>query len=576
MLATTNFQLTREVGGATFARATIFNTLVDRLDSVLGTMQEDTLMPIQMRNMVTDAAQAATTPAAPENGDGFVVNTWGVGNYVGTYVGAYADGDLSEYNEALGGFVRVLANASGVPVLNSRVIVKATGAGGSFATAANQLAQFNGVWSFATPVDGQPVLITGEGTVWENETFVYDAVVAGWYSQGVSDIRVSNTWFVDKAGNDDTGSGSFDRPFLTIAGAMAGASFVAGDTILVGPGVYAETLALVESVNIIELCPGTVTIQNAVVGAAVVTMTPPAADMTVRLECNVINTSNATGADDAIALNNVAGVGAGTLYFNGEILSGGALGTALRVTGDNAANTEITRAFIDNATITGGMVAILEVATDVVRYNNCTMNGGAPAWHTISGPAGRYIMANVLQVAAAAAEAINFGAGTACGVELGIGSSVIAGTLNMNTSGTGIATLSAGSQIGQVIATLPGTMHRWYGSNELGVTRFGIDLNAVATTLMYTVPAARHFAPHTFRSNNRTVASGAALIYQVDGTGAASIVAAVGAAILALGCKNETVVIDNIVAAGTVLYNVTTASAVPGDLTDAEVIGYLY
>ena len=576
MPGTANFSLVKEFSSPDFTRASVFNQFADQVDTLLREMEQAEETLVQVRNMVSDVAQAGAPPGATINGDAWVVDTWGAGVYVGTFVGAFADGDIAEYSDALVGWVRVLANVGGIPVLNAQVIVKAAGAAGSFAAQANAIASYNGRWNFETPTDGRRALVIGEQTVFENQTFIYDLVTAGWYSLGVTVIPNPTVWEVNKGGNDDTGSGAIERPYLTIAAAIADAAFAAGDTIAVGPGVYAETLALVESMNIVEKYPGTVTIQDAVVGGAVVTLTPAAAGMTVRLFCNVINTNNATVADDAVALNNVAGVGVGILIFNGEVLNGGALGTALRVTGDNAANTELTQAYIDKATITGGMVAILEVALDIVRYNNTPMVGGAAAWHTISGPAGRYILANVLQLAAAAAEAINFGAGTASGVILGIGSSVVAGTLNMNTSGTGIAVLTAGSEIGQVIATLPGTMHRWYGSNELGITRFAVDLNAIATTLMYTVPAGRVFCPHTARSNNRTVASGAALVYQIDGTGAASVVAAVGAAALALGCKNEVVVIDAMVAAATLLYNVTTASAVGGDLTDAEVIGYLY
>jgi hypothetical protein len=162
-------------------------------------------------------------------------------------------------------------------------------------------------------------------------------------------------------------------------------------------------------------------------------------------------------------------------------------------------------------------------------------------------------------------------------VTLSIGSTVLAGVLDLNNNaGTGIVVLTAGTQIGTITASQADqVVQKWLGEDEFKITMYNIDLNAIAAHTMYTVGGGRRFNPHTARSINRGANSGALLDYRFNGTGAGSVVAAVGAGALNQGIKNETVVQDSIAPAGTLQFDVTVASGA-ADFADAEVIGRLF
>ena len=578
MQGTTNFGLVKEAQ-PTYARRTVFNEFADQIDSLLLTFQREANVLVQLRNLLDDSDQGGAPPVGPSNGEGFVVNNWGAGNYVGTYVGAFADSDLAEYSDALGGFVRVLANDSGLVPVGTKCIV-GVGAAGSFAAQDNNLAEFNGLWAFTVPTDGQPAIVIGEQTYYENEQLIFDSVTKRWVAQGKSDIRLSNIWVVDKSGNDTTGSGSFDKPFLTIGGAQGSAGFAAGDTILVGPGTYAETLAITGDINIVEMVRGTVTIQNTVVGGAVVTVTPGATNANVRIGASIVNASNASAADIALQLDNSAATGNGNVHFTGALLDGGANGTALSVLADPLA-VAFTEFYADHVEdIVGGLVFDLYNPLDYVHINNAWFSGGATAWMDITGDGGRVILSNCLLPIAANTETINYGNGAACGVGLDIGSSVITGVLDLNNlGGTGIVVLTAGTQIGSITASQNDQIvQKWLGEDEFKVTMYNIDVNPGAPPVthdLYTVGAGRRFAPHTARTINRGAATGAALNYQYNGSGAGSVVGAVGAGALAQGIANEVVTQDAIGPAGVLQFEVLAASG-NADSVDAEVIGRLF
>jgi len=118
-------------------------------------------------------------------------------------------------------------------------------------------------------------------------------------------------------------------------------------------------------------------------------------------------------------------------------------------------------------------------------------------------------------------------------------------------------------------------VQKWLGEDELSLTYYGIDTNAIAVTTILTVGAGRTFNPHTVRTINRGAVTGGALVYQVDGSGAASIVAAVGPAAANPGIANETVLQDQVPALGTVDFNVTAPDGA-GGAVDCEVIGRLF
>ena len=400
------------------------------------------------------------------------------------------------------------------------------------------------------------------GTVWDDLGAGFGGLITG--------IK-----YVTKNGNDTTGDGSSSNPYLTIAKGITETGV--GGRVLIGPGTYTETLPIVSSVSLDEMVKGSVTISNTVAGGAVITVTPTLTDIVLRVSCSVINLSAATPADIAIHLNNVLGTQSALVIVDGaDTLSGGALGQAIRVTGDNAAQTELSQVIVENVDhVIGAIAIILEAPTDFVRFNHCIYEGGNTAWIDISGPDGDVIIANCLQSAAAAAETIDYGLGTATGCNLHIGSSVLAGELEMNSNdGTGVVQLSAEAHLGRITALLADQIYRiLLGGDKIAIIMLNISLAAGATHTMFTVPANQVFQAYAVRTVNRGGDTAGTLNYQYNGSGAASIVGAVGVAALIDGCTNNAVTAENVAATGTIQFQST---AVGGAFfCDAHVEGYL-
>jgi hypothetical protein len=136
-------------------------------------------------------------------------------------------------------------------------------------------------------------------------------------------------------------------------------------------------------------------------------------------------------------------------------------------------------------------------------------------------------------------------------------------------------TLLGNAAFDAVVAVLNDQVYLRYVGQWLEVNCLNVNINAIDDTEFYTVPAGHTFQPMECQTINRDAASGAALVYQFDGTGAASVVAAVGAAALGVGITTETIVRDVMAAAAVLSWNVTTASGGAGDLGDCRVTGLL-
>jgi len=551
--------------------------------NALNKLREGMPRLVQVNSIVSDADQGGVDPAGV-HGRSYVVNNWdGVTAYVGAAAPAVPqDGDIAEYRDDVGGggYIRVLANVGGAPPTDTKVVVGTAALAGSMAGQGNRIGTYDGsAWVFVAPVDGWTVRVIGEETVFENEAFVWDAVAGTWVQFTRSSWTLSNTVFCDPAGSDTTGDGSIENPYQTIGTAFAAAG--AGDNVLCGPGAYAEQLVVNKSITIEEVVRGSVTITSATAAGATVQVVGAGAGAAIvcRLILGIANTNNGGAVDIALHIDNTGTTMEGTVEVDGD-LNGEATGTAIRVDGDPTQAEAMSVTVRGNRTVTGGIIWQGFNADEALIFDSITFAGGAAAWLTMTGAAntaGNVILGNCLMVAAAAGETIDFGAGAALGATLNLGSTVLAATLDLNNNaGAGIVVMTAGSQLGNVTATLTGFIHRWYGSNELGVTMYAIDANNIAVNNMYTVPAGRRFAPHTARTHNQTQATGGALNYKIDGTGVGSIVAAVGAGVVALGIVNETVVQDSCAPAAVIEYDVTAASGQAGDLVNAEVVGYLY
>ena len=566
-MVTTNFKLPKEIARE-WVRASMFNNFADAVDTALKQVQDEGPIPVRVPRMSSDLAGAGVTPVGV-NGRSWVVNGWAAGVYVGTYVGAFADGDIAEYSDALAGFMRIVTNVGGAPPPGVRVITDAAGLAGSFTGHAGDFAVWNGAWAFEDPADGDTAVVIGEQSMYENQTFIYD--VNAWISKGILTLPLSDQVFVDKLGNDTTGTGAIERPYLTAAGGYAAA--VAGDTIIMGPGVYAEALVIIKQVNLVAMIPGTVTIQGTVAAGPIVQVSGAAVSPTIN-GINIINLSAAGAAAVALNVTNAGATVTGPVKFmNGNLTSGAGASRALSFTGNAGGGLRLT---IFHATITGSIALALAHADDVVFFDTIEAVGGVAAWFGITGTAGRVVTHN-FKMLAATTEDLDFGGGVACGVILDMDNINIAASLTLdNLAGTGYVQLTPSVQFGQTFAALNNQLVRKnLGNDEICFTMHAVDLNAAAAIPMYTVPALRSFNPHTVRVMNTGVATGAALNYAVNGSGAASVVAAVGAGVLAVGISNETVLQDQVPAAAVLQFEVTAASTQAGDVGDCEVYGRL-
>jgi hypothetical protein len=123
--------------------------------------------PAKVLNMVSDADFLGADPVPAAAGDCYVVKNW--------LTGTVANGDIVEWSGTA--WVIVQANTAGEPANNTRVIVKATGATGSFSAKANQIATYNATantWSFEVPTDGWAALINGDAGMWADTAWTYN------------------------------------------------------------------------------------------------------------------------------------------------------------------------------------------------------------------------------------------------------------------------------------------------------------------------------------------------------------------------------------------------------------------
>lgn len=133
--------------------------------------------PVSVRYLKSDVAQAGAPPAGQAQGDAWVVNTWG---------GGYTNGDLVELTSTGPDvWTVIVANSGGVVPTGTRAIVKAAGAAGSFVGQGTKIAQKTAIgWSFTAPNDGDQAAVIGEGSIYENQMYVFDAVPGDWVVMG--------------------------------------------------------------------------------------------------------------------------------------------------------------------------------------------------------------------------------------------------------------------------------------------------------------------------------------------------------------------------------------------------------
>jgi hypothetical protein len=133
--------------------------------------------PVSVRNLKSDAAQAGAPPAGQAQGDAWVVNNWG---------GGYTNGDLVELTSTGPDvWTVIVAQVGGVVPTGTRAIVKTAGAAGSFAGQGTKIAQKTAIgWSFTAPNDGDQAAVVGEGSIYENQMYIFDTVPGNWVVMG--------------------------------------------------------------------------------------------------------------------------------------------------------------------------------------------------------------------------------------------------------------------------------------------------------------------------------------------------------------------------------------------------------
>lgn len=385
--------------------------------------------------------------------------------------------------------------------------------------------------------------------------------------QGAGDVAaLSDTWFVDGTrGHDTLGDGSLNRPLATIGAAYTAAT--AGDYIYVAPGEYAEELTLAKDITIAEIVPGSVKISHDDDASGPITATGG----TIYIEVDELENANNNAGAFVIDL---ATSGADlTFTLKGATVTAGGSSTACLDLADDAA--QVTIVNFDSCSFVLGdlnMSGLVDPTTYVI-FDRCESTDSEVGFDVDSGVAARVTMIDCLFNQSN----VTWGGADDASI-LDIGSSVIA-TLTLAATGTitGHVNLATGSQVGSVVASQNNQpVHEWLGGERWEFCLYHVDANSVAVNDIYTVPASYNFSPSEVRVINRYQATGGALNYKVDGSGAGTVVAAVGAGAVALGVVNETVIQDNLTAGNTLEFDVTAASTQADDYLDVHVVGNLW
>lgn len=140
--------------------------------------------PAVVLTVISDASQGGTPPASPGDGDAYVANNWG---------GGYTDNNIYEWSGSA--WIDLGAVTAG-----TRVIVADASAAGSFTGQEEKIGEYNGSsWDFTSPQEGWSLLITGDGSYYENNGYTYSNAAwiqftgAGQINAGIGVVKTGNT-----------------------------------------------------------------------------------------------------------------------------------------------------------------------------------------------------------------------------------------------------------------------------------------------------------------------------------------------------------------------------------------------
>lgn len=139
--------------------------------------------PIVVLNLLSDEDHGGSPPGDPHYGDAYIVNNWGVG---------FTNGEVREWDGIIWTNVDVLSEGL-------RALI-GIGAAGTFFGRDDTIAEYDGsAWGYTTAVDGFAVLVTGDGSVFENNGYVFNGTIwiqftgAGQINAGVGLAKSGNT-----------------------------------------------------------------------------------------------------------------------------------------------------------------------------------------------------------------------------------------------------------------------------------------------------------------------------------------------------------------------------------------------
>jgi hypothetical protein len=183
--------------------------------------------PVKVINLVSDAPQADIPPTGVK-GETWIANSWEETPTL------YTDGHMYEYDGAA--WVDLGAIASGTRA----VITGLSGtAGGSFTGHGKKFAQYSGTaWSFVAAVDADAVIVSADGSLYENWGYVYSGSVwvqftgAGQINAGAGLTKDGNTLNIGAAstgaitvGSDDIAV-NYDNSTIGVSGTGPGSLIV--------------------------------------------------------------------------------------------------------------------------------------------------------------------------------------------------------------------------------------------------------------------------------------------------------------------------------------------------------------
>jgi len=240
----------------------------------------------------------------------------------------------------------------------------------------------------------------------ESGEVVNIAELMAYIAGGAGDVKPTNYLYVGKNGNDSTGDGSANLPYLTISQAITVAS--SGTTIFIWPGTYAESITFKAGVNITSpvaygvyitgnhtasfsgtvICENIV-LQNASSAASGTTLAISGSTaLNLQFYNSYINSNSTSGAGDAINWTNT------NSSSKLQIIDGN---VTVTVSGSTA------RAFYSTTGAAGSVIANRATFKLANSYDNVCLNiGGAINFtHTQDAVYGQMVVANTASLTSA-------------------------------------------------------------------------------------------------------------------------------------------------------------------------------